>query len=94
MQFAKPLREKVRAGTVTSSVRIWKYPRVKVGGCYAMPPVGEIEVTGLRALAREEVTDALARRTGFDSVEALLKVAKHGEGELMFLVDFVYRDLA
>ena len=89
MQFAKRLRPLVQASEVTCSVRIWKQPRVKVGGRYALPP-GEIEVTSVRGLSRGEITEALARRSGFDSVEDLLATAQHGSGEFVFLVEFVY----
>jgi hypothetical protein len=81
----------VQSGEVTCSVRIWKQPRVKVGGRYALPP-GEIEVTAIRGLLRRQITPALARRSGFDSVAELLKVARHGRGDIVFLVEFVYRD--
>ena len=89
MQFAKELRARVQSGEITCSVRIWKRPRVKVGGRYALPP-GEIEVTDLRGITADEITPALARRSGFASVEELLAVARHGSGEFVFLVEFVY----
>jgi hypothetical protein len=91
MQFSKPLRERVQSGEITCSVRIWKQPRVKVGGRYALPP-GEIEVTSIRGITPAQITPALARRSGFTSVDDLLKVAQHGTGELIFLVEFVYHD--
>lgn len=91
MQFAKPLRSRVRSGEVTCSLRIWKQPRVKVGGRYALPP-GEIEVTGIHGITRDEITPALARRSGFDSVDDLLAVAQHGSGEFVFVVEFVYHE--
>ena len=92
MQFAKALRPKIQSGEVTCSVRIWKQPHVKVGGRYALPP-GEIEVVSIRGITRAEITPRLARRSGFDSVEDLLRVAQHGEGEFVFLVEFIYREL-
>jgi hypothetical protein len=91
VQFAKALRPKIQSGEVTCSVRIWKQPHVKVGGRYAMPP-GEIEVVSIRGITRVEITPRLARRSGFDSVEDLLRVAQHGEGEFVFLVEFVYHE--
>ena len=90
MTFTKRLREPVMRGEVTCSVRIWKSPRVKVGGRYPLTP-GEIEVTGLREIALEDVTPALARRSGFQGVVDLLKIAKHGSGENVYLIDFQYR---
>ncbi len=89
MQFTQRLRDPVRRGDVTCSVRIWKRPHVKVGGCYPLPP-GEIEVTNIREIDLADVTPALARRSGFEGLVDLLKVAKHGAGERVFLVEFRY----
>jgi hypothetical protein len=89
MMFAKRLREPVMAGEITCSVRIWQRPHVKVGGRYPLGP-GAIEVTALRQIALSDITPELARRSGFAGVVDLLKVAKHGPGENVYLVDFVY----
>jgi hypothetical protein len=88
--FAQRLREGVISGRITCSVRIWRRPHVKVGGRYPVGP-GAIEVTRLREIGFEDVTPALARRSGFAGVVDLLKVAKHGSGERVFLVEFVWR---
>jgi hypothetical protein len=87
--FTKRLRAPVMAGEVTCSVRIWQRPHVKVGGRYRLGE-GEIEVTGLREISLGDITPDLARRSGFAGVVDLLKVAKHGPGERVFLVDFDY----
>ncbi len=91
MQFAKRLRPLVQSGEVTCSVRIWKQPRVKVGGRYALPP-GEIEVLSITGLTRRQLTRELAIRSGFESVDDLLEIAQHGTGECIFLVEFCYHD--
>ena len=36
MQFNRELRDRVKSGEITSSVRIWKQPRVKVGNQYRL----------------------------------------------------------
>jgi hypothetical protein len=89
VQFTQRLRDPVRRGDVTCSVRIWKRPHVKVGGRYPLPP-GEIEVTSIHEIDLADVTPALARRSGFEGLVDLLKVAKHGAGERVFLVEFRY----
>jgi len=89
MQFTKRLRAPVMAGEVTCSVRIWQRPQVKVGGRYRLGP-GAIEVTSIREITLDHITPALAKRSGFMGVVDLLKVAKHGPGERVFLVEFVY----
>ena len=93
MMFTKRLREPVMRGEVTCSVRIWQKPHVKVGGRYALGS-GAIEVTALRKIALDDITPDLARRSGFLGVVDLLKVAKHGPGERVYLVEFVYHDAA
>jgi len=89
MQFLRSLRERIRKGEITSTVRLWQRPHVRVGGRYALPP-GEIEVTRLFEVSLADVTPALARRTGFAGVVDLLKVAKHGPGRRVFIIEFRY----
>ena len=89
MTFTKRLREPIRRGEVTCSVRIWQSPRALVGARYPLPP-GEIEVTRLVEIDLGDVDEALARRGGFASLDDLMSVAKHGRGERVFLVEFRY----
>jgi hypothetical protein len=87
--FAQRLRDGVRRGSITCSVRIWMRPHVKVGGRYRMDE-GEIEVDALLPITLADVTPELARQSGFKGVIDLLKVAKHGRGENVYLVRFHY----
>ena len=89
MMFAKPLRERVRAGEITRSVRIWQTPRVKVGGRYPLLD-GHIEVTWIQEIDLSDVTEEMARESGFPTFEALMETARHGRGERFFVVDFVF----
>jgi hypothetical protein len=90
MVFTKRLREPIMRGEVTCSVRIWRQAHVKVGGHYRLDR-GFIEVTSIQRITLADVTPELARRSGFSGVIDLLKVAKHGPGENVYLIDFVYR---
>lgn len=92
MQFIRKLRDRIRSGEITCSIRLWQRPHVRVGGRYALPP-GEIVVTGLDEIGLEDVTPELARRSGFDGVVDLLKTARHGAGRRIFLVTFQYAPL-
>lgn len=89
MQFVKALRERIRRGEVNCSVRLWLRSHVRVGGRYPLPP-GEIVVTSLLEMSLADVTPALARRSGFAGVVDLLKIARHGRGRRVFLVEFRY----
>jgi hypothetical protein len=85
--FTKYLRDGVRSGAITRSVRVWMSPRVRPGGRYRMEE-GEIEVDSIVPITLEQITPRLARECGFAGVSDLLKVAKHGRGENVYLVDF------
>ena len=89
MQFTKRLREPIKRGEITVSIRIWQKPHVKVGGVYALAP-GHVRVTALREITLAHITPELARASGFAGVVDLLKIAKHGPGEKVYRVDFVY----
>jgi hypothetical protein len=87
--FTKRLREGVRRGDITCSVRIWQRPRVIPGNRYRMEE-GEIEVDSILPIGLGDITPELARESGFKGVVDLLKVAKHGPGENVYLVRFHY----
>ncbi len=89
MVFTKRLREGVRRGEITCSIRIWTRPHVKVGNRYQMED-GEIEVDSIERIGLQDITPMLARESGFLGVVDLLKVAKHGKGDNIYLVRFHY----
>lgn len=93
MQFVKALRDRIRQGEITTTVRLWQRPHVKVGGRYALPP-GEIVVTRIFEVSLAEVTPDLARASGFAGVVDLLKVAKHGPGRRVFVIEFRYEPVS
>jgi hypothetical protein len=91
MGFTKRLHAGIMAGDITCTVRIWQRLKVKVGGRYGFPAGGQIEVTGIRRIDLADITPDLARRTGLAGVVDLPKVAKHGAGENIYLIDFAYQ---
>jgi hypothetical protein len=89
MQFTQRLRDGIRSGDITVSVRIWKHPHVRVGNRYKLDD-GAIVVDALREIELGDITPQLARQSGFNGVVDLLKIARHGRGERVFLVEFHY----
>lgn len=89
MVFMKRLREGVRNGDITCSVRIWMHSHVRVGSRYPMDE-GQIEIDSIEPMGLPDITPELARESGFNGVIDLLKVAKHGRGEHVYLVRFHY----
>ena len=89
MVFTKRLRKRIRLGIITCSIRIWKSPRVKVGGRYPMDE-GHIVVDSITQITVADITDDLARESGFATVADLLGIARHGSGDKVYLIRFHY----
>ena len=89
MQFLRSLRDPIRRGEITTTVRLWQKPHVKVGGRYSLPP-GEILVTKVFEVSLADITPELARASGFAGLVDLLKVARHGPGRRVFAIEFRY----
>lgn len=89
MLFAKRLRERIRRGRIRCTVRIWTGPKVKVGGRYRMDE-GHIVVDAIDRIRLRDITDDLARESGFDNVADLLALARHGSGRNVYLIRFHY----
>jgi hypothetical protein len=51
---------------------------------------GAIEVDSIKPIGFPDITPELARESGFLGVIDLLKVAKHGKGENIYLIRFHY----
>ena len=66
--LAKHLRERVQAGEITTSVRILDAAAGgRIGGRYPLLD-GCIEVTRLQEVDLEDITEAMAREGGFESL--------------------------
>ena len=89
MVFTKRLRDGIRRGRIRCTVRIWTRLQVKVGGRYAMDE-GHVVVDSITPIDIADITDDLARESGFASVEDLLGIARHGKGEDAYLIRFHY----
>ena len=93
MQFKTRLHDLIRAGIVTTSIRIWKSARVKVGGRYTLGAgPGYIIVLSLKEMELNDIDEKMAISSGFEGINDLLSVAQHGTGKRVFLVVFEYHD--
>jgi hypothetical protein len=76
VQFSREVRDDVRAGRITVSVRLWSRPKVKVGGRYPIESahfeVDSIELIPFSALTEEDV-----HSSGEPDREALRRRAAH-----------------
>ena len=89
MQFARHLRESIKQGDITTSIRVWKNPRVRVGGRYRLE-AGYVMIDELSEIEAPDNTPEMARESGFESIDELMKTAKHGQGENVYFIRFHY----
>jgi len=89
ISFTKALRDPIRRGEITLSVRYWHRPRAKEGVRYPMEE-GWVRVNSIRQIQEAELTEDLARQSGFADLAAMLKIAQHGASDLIWLVEFEF----
>jgi hypothetical protein len=87
--FTKRLREGIRRGRIKCSIRVWTRPHVKAGGRYPMDE-GHILVDSIESIDVSDITQDLARESGFATVDDLLQIARHGKGDNVYLIRFHY----
>jgi hypothetical protein len=91
MQFSPELRDQVGAGRITVSFRLWKRPKVKVGGRYRVGGA-TIEIDDIDLVPFHAVTAADVRRAGEKDREALRQRAAHAgpicDDTLLYRIEF------
>ena len=93
MIFSKELQDDVRSGAITVSFRLWKRPKVKVGGRYPVGPGGDqIEVDSIELIPFAAITEADVSRAGEPDRETLRHRAAHAgpidDDTLLYRVEF------
>ena len=95
MQFSKELRDAVIAGDITVSFRLWRRPKVKVGGWYPVGPA-VLEVDSIELVPFSSITTADLRRSGEASIGALRARAAHAgpidDDTLLYRIEFHIRN--
>ena len=91
MDFIKALRSRIKSGEITTSIRIWRSPRVKVGGSYRLED-GFVIVEAIRQIGLNDITPDMARASGFAGIVDLLKTARHGSGQKVYWIRFRYEE--
>lgn len=91
MDFSRELREDVISGEITLSFRLWRTPRVKVGGRYPVGPA-YIEIDSVELVPFATVTPQEVRRCGEPDLESLRRRTAHAgpvaDDTLVYRVEF------
>ena len=67
MLFQRRFHAGLLSGEITLTFRRWSAPRVKEGERYGCPPIGLLRIDEVDRMAVDDITDAEARRSGFQS---------------------------
>jgi ASCH domain len=91
VEFSPELRDDVASGEITVSFRLWRRPRVRVGGRYPVGPV-QIHVDSIELVPFSSVTRADVRRSGERDRESLRQRAAHAgpiyDDTLLYRIEF------
>jgi hypothetical protein len=91
VQFSPELRDLVLAGDITVSFRLWRRPKVKVGGRYQVG-LGCIEVDSVALVPFSSISAADVRSSGEENLEELRRRAAHAgpieDGTWLYRVEF------
>jgi hypothetical protein len=91
VEFSRDLRAAVIAGDISVSVRLWRRPKVKVGGQYPVGPA-VIEIDSVELLPFASISRADVRRAGEPDLESLRRRAAHAgpiaDDTLIYRIEF------
>lgn len=91
MEFSRELRDRVVSGEISVSFRLWRSPKVRVGGRYPVGPV-QLEIDSMELMPFAAIPPADVVRTGERDREALRRRAAHAgpihEDTLVYRVEF------
>ena len=91
MEFSRELRDDVISGDITVSFRLWRRPKVKVGGRYPVGPA-HIEIDSVELVPFASITADDVRRCGEPDRESLRRRAAHagpiGNDTLLYRIEF------
>jgi hypothetical protein len=91
VEFSRELRDDVISGDITVSFRLWRRPKVKVGGRYPVGPA-RIEIDSVELIPFASITADDVRRCGEPDRESLRRRAAHagpiGDDTLLYRIEF------
>jgi len=91
VEFSRELRDDVISGDITVSFRLWRRPKVKVGGRYPVGPA-HIEIDSVELVPFASITADDVRRCGEPDRESLRRRAAHagpiGNDTLLYRIEF------
>ena len=88
--------EAIRAGTKTTTLRYWRWARVRPGSVHKVPGLGLVRIDIVQFASEARLTDSDARADGFVSLDDLLRALRQmyppqsRNGRRLYHVHFTY----
>lgn len=87
MLFRQHFLSGIGNGTITLAFRRWRRPTVKSGGTL-LTAVGQLHIESVREIDAARISNADARRAGFDSLDALLAELNRSKTGTLYRIEF------
>lgn len=87
MLLPKVALDGIVAGTVTRAYRSWLRPTVRAGGTLNTK-IGQLAIDAVEVVDPATITDGDARAAGATSAAELVAGLRHGEGRVVYRIDF------
>jgi hypothetical protein len=87
MLFRQHFLNGIGNGTITLAFRRWRRPTVKSGGTL-LTAVGQLHIESVREIDAARISNADARRAGFDSLDALLAELNRSKTGTLYRIEF------
>lgn len=87
MLFKAAVLKAIAEGRVDLAFRLWKKPTIKAGGTLRTG-IGVLAIEGVREIRLADVTDADAKRAGFDTRDHLLRSLGDEQGRTPYRIEF------
>ncbi|WP_125255798.1 ASCH domain-containing protein [Brevundimonas fluminis] len=86
MLFRREILDRIATGEVTVAFRVWRRPTVRAGG-RLMTAIGELAIDAVTPVEIGALSEADARRSGAESLRALVRDLSGREG-MLYRIDF------
>jgi hypothetical protein len=87
MLFRQHFLSGIGNGTITLAFRRWRRPTVRSGGTL-LTAVGQLHIESVREIDAARISNADARRAGFDSLDALLAELNRSKTGTLYRIEF------
>lgn len=87
MLFRQHFLNGIGNGTITLAFRRWRRPTVRSGGTL-LTAVGQLHIESVREIDAARISNADARRAGFDSLDALLAELNRSKTGTLYRIEF------